>query len=74
MICFLHFMKVVLTVSVLPVGVLKAGRSLLATSSANLKRGPLHGQPGSNVKPALIIIIFLFYGHKLIIKDKFSPK
>lgn len=37
----------------IPVGVSKAGRSLLATSSARRSNGPLHGQPGSKSTPAL---------------------
>ncbi len=37
----------------IPVEELNAGKSLLAASSANLKRGPLQGHPGSKSIPDL---------------------
>lgn len=37
----------------IPDSVSKAAISLFATSSANLNNGPLHGQPGSTLTPAL---------------------
>lgn len=37
----------------IPDSVSKAAISLLATSSANRKSGPLHGHPGSTLIPAL---------------------
>ena len=38
----------------IPVGVSKAGNSLLAASSASLNKGPVQGHPASNFTPAFL--------------------